>query len=234
MEPIIRTEHLRRIYNPGPDKVVALADVNLSIERGEILCILGTSGSGKSTLLNMLAGLEKPSHGAIYINNENITRMNERKLTKFRQQHIGFIFQSYNLMNDISALENVAMPLEFRGVSPKIRKVAAEKMLDAVGLGDRIKHKPREMSGGQQQRVGIARAFVSKPTIIFADEPTGNLDSKTTDTVMRLMVKMAKAINQTFIIVTHDPETSVYCDRVITLVDGEIISDVRNENIEGV
>lgn len=234
MDAMIRTEHLRRIYNPGPDKVVALGDINLAVARGEILCILGTSGSGKSTLLNMLAGLEKPSHGLVYVNNQEITHMSERKLTKFRQQNIGFIFQSYNLMNDISALENVAMPLEFRGVAPKIRRVAATEMLSAVGLGDRIKHKPREMSGGQQQRVGIARAFVSKPSIIFADEPTGNLDSKTTDTVMRLMVRMAKEIGQTFVIVTHDPETAVYCDRVITLVDGAIISDVRNEQIEGV
>lgn len=233
MDAMIRTENLRRIYNPGPDKVVALANVNLTVPKGEILCILGTSGSGKSTLLNMLAGLEKPSHGLIYINNEEITRMSERKLTKFRQKNIGFVFQSYNLMNDITALENVAMPLEFRGVPPKIRNAAAEQMLIEVGLGDRIKHKPREMSGGQQQRVGIARAFVAKPTIVFADEPTGNLDSKTTDTVMRLMVRMAKSIGQTFVIVTHDPETSVYCDRVITLVDGEIISDVYNEQIEG-
>lgn len=233
MEDIIITRELRRIYNPGPDKVVALGNINIAIKTGEIVCIFGTSGSGKSTLLNMLAGLEKPSHGQIIIKNQDISKLSEKKMTKFRQQHIGFVFQSYNLMNDITAMENVAMPLEFRGVSSKIRNKAAAHMLRQVGLGERLHQKPKEMSGGQQQRVGIARAFVSNPSIVFADEPTGNLDTKMTITIMELMVKMAKEINQTLIIVSHDPEIATYCDRIITLVDGVIISDVSKSDQKG-
>lgn len=234
MPPIIETRQLRKVYRLGKEKVVALGNINISIEKGDVCCVLGTSGSGKSTLLNMLAGLEKPTHGQIIIGGIDITKLNERRMTKFRQNYVGFVFQSYNLMNDITATDNVAMPLTYRGVSPGKRKKMARQMLHLVGLGDRYKHKPNQMSGGQQQRVGIARAFVSQPKIVFADEPTGNLDTKTTDTVMRLMVKLAKSIGQTLIIVTHDNEISEYCDRIITLVDGEIVSDISNRKIKNV
>ncbi len=229
MDELIRIEHLRKVYVIGTEKVVALEDINLTIHRGEVCCVLGTSGSGKSTLLNMLAGLEKPTRGDIYIGKHNIAKMNEKTLTRFRQKHVGFVFQSYNLMPALTAIENVAMPLVFRGVEKKEREKAAKRMLKNVGLSDRAHHRPTQMSGGQQQRVGIARAFVSKPAILFADEPTGNLDSKTTLEVMQLMTGMARENNQTLIIVTHDRDIAQYADRIIHIIDGQIDSDTFNE-----
>ncbi len=229
MDELIRIEHLRKVYVIGTEKVVALEDINLTIHRGEVCCVLGTSGSGKSTLLNMLAGLEKPTRGDIYIGKHNIAKMNEKTLTRFRQKHVGFVFQSYNLMPALTAIENVAMPLVFRGVGKKEREKAAKRMLKNVGLSDRAHHRPTQMSGGQQQRVGIARAFVSKPAILFADEPTGNLDSKTTLEVMQLMTGMARENNQTLIIVTHDRDIAQYADRIIHIIDGQIDSDTFNE-----
>lgn len=206
----------------GDEKVIALNDVSLKIKKGEICCFIGTSGSGKSTLLNMMAGLEKPSKGIIKIKNENVERMNEKTLVKFRQKYIGFIFQSYNLLPALTALENVSLPLTFRGINKKTREKIAKEMLSSVGLSKYILHKPTQMSGGQQQRVGIARAFVSKPPIIFADEPTGNLDSKTTHEVMKLMLTMVKENEQTLIIVTHDKSIAAYADRIIHILDGNI------------
>ncbi|MEG1870339.1 MAG: ABC transporter ATP-binding protein, partial [Oscillospiraceae bacterium] len=187
MEAIIRVENLYKIFHLGKEKVVALRNINLQIYKGEICCILGTSGSGKSTLLNQLAGLEKPSKGAVYIGKSNISIMNENRLAKFRQSNIGFIFQSYNLLPTMTALENVSMPLMFKGMPKAMRNKRALSLLKKVGLEGRVKHVPNQMSGGQQQRVGIARAFVAKPKIVFADEPTGNLDTATTLEVMELM-----------------------------------------------
>ncbi len=221
----IQIHNLRKVYRIGSEKVVALDDINLEIGRGEVLCILGTSGSGKSTLLNMLAGLEKPTRGTIRIGKTNIGTLSENKLALFRQKHIGFIFQSYNLMPALTALENVAMPLMFRGIGKSKRNRLALKMLTEVGLRNRAKHKPTQMSGGQQQRVGIARAFVARPKIVFADEPTGNLDTKTTLDVMNQMVTMSRENNQTFILVTHDSEISLFADRVIQIIDGKIERD---------
>ena len=230
MKPIIEIKNLKKIYKVGDEKVKALNGINLTIERGEICCILGTSGSGKSTLLNMLAGLEPPTKGEIRIGKARIDKMNENQLTDFRRKHVGFVFQSYNLMNALPAWANVAMPLEFRGVDKKTREKAAIEMLKAVNLGNRLNHTPSEMSGGQQQRVGIARAFVHHPKLVFADEPTGNLDSKTTIEVMKLMVSMAREHRQTLIIVTHDPEIADYADRIIHLIDGKIDSDKRTDH----
>lgn len=232
MQPIIQVKNIRKVYKLGGETVVALNDINLDIYPGQVCCILGTSGSGKSTLLNMLAGLEKPSKGSVVLDGKyNISTASENKLAYIRQKYIGFIFQAYNLMVSWTSLENVSAPLMFKGMNKSKREALGKKMLTEVGLENRIHHKPNEMSGGQQQRVGIARAFVSKPKIIFADEPTGNLDTKTTIQVMELMLKFARQHNQTIILVTHDREMSIYCDRIITLVDGNVISDVQNESI---
>ena len=194
----------------------------MKIKIGEVCCLLGTSGSGKSTLLNLMAGLEKPSRGTIKINGKHIEKMNERQLTKFRQKNIGFIFQSYNLLPTLTALENVSLPLTFKGIIKKRREQAAMEMLQAVGLEKHIKHRPTQMSGGQQQRVGIARAFVTKAPIVFADEPTGNLDSRTTQEVLQLMLELAKKNNQTLVIVTHDQNIAAFADRVYYILDGNI------------
>lgn len=228
---MIRVKNLRKVYRIGNERVVALANINLEILQGQICCIVGTSGSGKSTLLNQLAGLEKPTKGSVFIGKTNISSLSENRLAEFRQRHLGFIFQSYNLMPTMTALENVSLPMIFKGIRRSKRKKVALSMLSAVGLKKRAYHKPTQMSGGQQQRVGIARAFVTRPNVIFADEPTGNLDTKTTIEIMKMMVRFARKHNQTLIIVTHDPEIAEYADRVITLIDGAITSDIEHAPI---
>ena len=200
--------------------------------QGEICCIFGTSGSGKSTLLNQLAGLEKPTAGEVRIGGVPVSRLDENGLAAFRQKHVGFVFQSYNLLPELTAAENVAMPLMFRGLPRDVRELEARKMLCRVGLGNRMNHYPGQMSGGQQQRAGIARAFITRPDVVFADEPTGNLDSKTTKEVMEMIRKFARTFHQTIVLVSHDPEMTQYADRIVTLLDGEIISDVKTENKE--
>lgn len=229
MEPLIKIRNLKRIYKMGTEKVYALNGVDLDIYQGEILCLLGTSGSGKSTLLNMIAGLDRPTEGTIQIGNVDFTGLSEAKVTHFRQLYVGFVFQSYNLIPTLSALDNVALGLIFKGVPKKERDKQSMEILEKVGLGDRIHHKPSEMSGGQQQRVSIARAFVDKPRIVFADEPTGNLDTKTSFEVMNLMCQMARDYNQTLIIVTHDVDTSIYADRIVELRDGKIVREELND-----
>lgn len=222
LENLIQLRSLRKIYKMGDEKIVALDNIDLDIGKKEFVCLIGTSGSGKSTLLNMMAGLEKPTRGEIIINDMHLEKMDEKQLAKFRQLNIGFVFQSYNLIPTLTALENVSLVLTFKGVSKSSRDKVAAKMLKNVGLGNRLHHKPSEMSGGQQQRVSIARAFVSNPRIVFADEPTGNLDTKTTYEVMDLITGMAKEYSQTLVIVTHDVEISGYAHRVIHLRDGSI------------
>lgn len=230
--PVIQVKSLRKEYIMGEERVVALKNINLSIMKGEICCIFGTSGSGKSTLLNQLAGLEKPTRGEVRIGGVPVSRLDENGLAAFRQKHVGFVFQSYNLLPELTAVENVAMPLMFRGMSKAERELAAKKMLCRVGLGDRMNHYPGQMSGGQQQRAGIARAFITRPDIVFADEPTGNLDSKTTKEVMEMIRRFARTYHQTIVLVSHDPEMTEYADRIVTLIDGEIVSNVVTENKE--
>lgn len=222
MENIIEVKGIRKVYRVGNEKVIALENIDLSIGKGEICCLLGTSGSGKSTLLNLMAGLEKPTRGEIIIKNTHIEKLDEKRLVLFRQKYIGFVFQSYNLLPSLTALENVGMPLAFKGIPRRIRDKKSKQMLSSVGLKTHSNRKPSQMSGGQQQRVGIARAFVGNPEIVFADEPTGNLDSKTTVEVMDLITGIARENNQTLIIVTHDVKIAGYADRVIHILDGNI------------
>lgn len=235
MDTIILIENLKKVYLMGQEKVYALNGINLEIKKGEICCLFGTSGSGKSTLLNLVAGLEKPTRGSILVKNTQIEKLNEKQLAKFRQKYIGFIFQSYNLLPNLTALENVELPLVFKGYSRKVRRKAAVAMLKAVGLGDRLNHKPNQMSGGQQQRVSIARAFVERPEIIFADEPTGNLDSKTTREIMDLIAGMARKYGQTILLVSHDTEASDYADRIVYIKDGviESIEERKQSELKG-
>ncbi|MEE5989491.1 MAG: ABC transporter ATP-binding protein [Lachnospiraceae bacterium] len=229
--PVIRVKDLYKIYRIGTNKVYALNGVDFSVSKGEFCCIVGTSGSGKSTLLNMMAGLEPPTKGEIIVAGEHIEKKNEAGLVLFRQAHVGFIFQSYNLLPNLTALENVAMPLTFQGVPKTVRLKRAMKMLSLVGLEKYVRHRPGQMSGGQQQRVGIARALVVKPEIVFADEPTGNLDSNTTMDVLNLIRKIVHEEGQTVVMVTHDNNLAAYGDKIIHIKDGKIteIEDNRKK-----
>lgn len=230
-EPVIQVKDLYKIYRLGEEKVRALNGVDFTINRGEFCSIVGASGSGKSTLLNMLAGLEKPTKGEIVIAGEHIETKKENQLVAFRRQHIGFIFQSYNLLPTLSAIENVALPLTFQGIGRKARTKRALQLLNLVGLSTHTKHKPTQMSGGQQQRVGMARALVVEPEIIFADEPTGNLDSVTSEDMMELMRKVVYERNQTLVMVTHDDHLAGYADRIIRIKDGKVISITEQERV---
>lgn len=223
-EKVIEVRNVKKVYLMGSERITAVDDASFDIYKGEFCCLLGTSGSGKSTLLNLMAGIEKLTSGQIIIKGKNIHKMSEKNLAKFRQKYLGFVFQSYNLMNSMTALENVEFPLVFKRIPPKRRKKMARDMLVKVGLKTRLEHKPKQMSGGQQQRVGIARAFVAKPEIVFADEPTGNLDTKTTMEVMELIREVARANNQTIVMVTHDRRLAEFADKIIHILDGKIQS----------
>ncbi len=227
---MVKIENLTKEYPIGDEVVVALKNINLNIKQGEICCILGPSGSGKSTLLNQMAGMEKPTEGDVFIKGVPISRLREDELAAFRQDEIGFIFQSYNLIPTINTVDNVAMPLMFKGIDKEIRDIAAINMLKKVGLGNRLAHYPSQLSGGQQQRIGIARAFVAHPSVVFADEPTGNLDTKTTDEIMEMITEFARKYNMTIILVTHNPLIADLADRIITLKDGVIIGDLQKAN----
>ncbi|MBQ3201548.1 MAG: ABC transporter ATP-binding protein [Clostridia bacterium] len=239
--PLIEIRNAKKIYRVGSVDVHALRGVDLTINRGEICCIIGRSGSGKSTLLNVLAGLEHVTSGEIVIAGKRLHKMTQSELILFRQKHVGFIFQAFNLMPYYTALENVAFPLSFRGVKKRRRNALAKEALKAMGLETHMKHKPSEMSGGQQQRVGIARALVADPDIIFADEPTGNLDSSTSDDVMRTIVDVMRSRGKTLVMVTHDPHMAEFADKVIQILDGRIVSieynrhdaDVKEEAQQG-
>ena len=223
MEEVIQVRNLYKLYKVGDETVRALDGVDFDIHHGEFCAIVGTSGSGKSTLLNMLACLEKPTKGAIVIGGQHIENLKENELVAFRRNNVGFIFQSFHLMGTMNAVENVALPLSFRGEDRKLRLKKANQMLNLVGLKKHRKHMPNQMSGGQQQRVGVARALVVDPKIIFADEPTGNLDSHTSEDVMRLMQKVVREQKKTLVMVTHDNHLATYADRVFHIRDGKIL-----------
>lgn len=234
IEKVIQVKNVKKVYRMGNERISAVNGVSFDILKGEFCCLLGTSGSGKSTLLNLMAGIEKITSGEIIIKGKNIHKMSEKSLAKFRQRYLGFVFQSYNLMGSMTAIENVEFPLVFKRIRPKKRKKLAKDMLVKVGLSHRLHHRPKEMSGGQQQRVGIARAFVAKPEIVFADEPTGNLDTKTTMEVMELIKSIARENHQTIVMVTHDKRLADYADKIIHILDGqiqevEIIHDITQE-----
>lgn len=220
---VVDVKDLYKIYKVGTNKVRALNGVSFQVYEGEFCAIVGTSGSGKSTLLNMLAGLEHPTKGQIAIRGQHIEKMTENQLVAFRREHVGFIFQSFNLMGTMTTIENVALPLTFRGVPKKERLKRAERMVKLVGLEKHKKHRPNQMSGGQQQRVGMARALVLNPDIVFADEPTGNLDSVTSAEMMNLMRNVVNKHHKTLVMVTHDNHLASYADRIIHIRDGKII-----------
>lgn len=222
MDPIIYTRDLKKYYFAANYKIKALDGVSIDIYPGEICAIVGFSGSGKSTLLSLLAGLEHPTSGKIYIKRRPIYKMTESELVDFRLMNIGFVFQSFNLLSTMNAMENVALPLMFRGISRPVRLNAAKNLLVKMGLKKHLHNKPGELSGGQQQRVSIARAIITKPEIIFADEPTGNLDSKTSVQIMDLMTGVAKKRGATLVFVTHNPNQAQYADKVITIKDGRV------------
>lgn len=225
---MIEVKGVSKVYKMGKEQFTALSDVSLKVEKGEYVAVIGPSGSGKSTLMHIIGGLDTPTVGSVSIEEQDISKLKDKKLSKYRNEKIGFVFQAFNLENSQTALENVMMPLIFAGVKKSERKKRALEALDTVGLKDFYKHKPNEMSGGQRQRVSIARALVNNPQIVFADEPTGNLDSKSSESIMELF----KEINDkgfTIIMVTHNPEEANKAKRVVKIMDGKITSDIIKE-----
>ncbi|MDD3403651.1 MAG: ABC transporter ATP-binding protein [Hespellia sp.] len=231
MEELVRIKDMMKIYNPGENEVHALDHVDLTINKGELVAIIGHSGSGKSTLMNMIGALDVPTSGEYYLHGKNVLKLSENELSDIRNQEIGFIFQGFNLIANLDAIGNVELPLIYRGVDKKSRTKLAIHALSMVGLEERKKHKPSEMSGGQQQRVAIARAIAARPPIILADEPTGNLDSKSTNEIMDILVGLYKE-GRTVIIITHDDEIAARAKRVVRIIDGRIDADYYNENVD--
>lgn len=224
---LIEIREMRKVYKMGQEKIYALNGVSFSVETNEYMAIMGPSGSGKSTLMNMLGALDSPTTGDYILNGTNVSKLPDARVANIRNREIGFVFQTFNLLPRMSAQENVALPLVYAGYSRKQRMDKAAETLTAVGLGDRIRHKPNELSGGQRQRVAIARALVNDPSIILADEPTGNLDTKTSVEIMALFEKLHQNGN-TILLVTHEDDIADYAHRIIRLRDGEIESDTRN------
>jgi putative ABC transport system ATP-binding protein len=222
---ILTTENLTKTFKSGDHSLTVLHDVTFSIEKGISCAIVGPSGSGKTTLLGLCAGLDKPTSGSVNLNGQNISAFTEDRLTRVRNEQIGFVFQSFQLIPTLTALENVMVPLELRGIPYKKVEASALEILESVGLGDRTHHYPNQLSGGEQQRVGIARAFIHRPDILFADEPTGNLDGETGAQIERLLFDLNREQGTTLIIVTHDRELAQKCDRVIELKNGRIHAD---------
>ncbi|HIE15609.1 MAG TPA: ABC transporter ATP-binding protein [Bacteroidales bacterium] len=229
METIIRIEELVKKYFVGTQTIRALRGINLSVQRNEYVAIMGASGSGKSTMMNILGCLDVPTSGTYILNGKNVSSLDENELAEIRNKEIGFVFQTFNLLAKYSALENVSLPLVYAGIKKNDRENIAKNILERVGLKDRITHKPNELSGGQRQRVAIARAMVNKPSIILADEPTGNLDSETSIEIMRLFNKIHQ-LGNTVIIVTHESDIANFAQRIIKIKDGKIEDDTINSN----
>ena len=230
MDPIISVKDLKKTYIMGTEKVRALKSITLDIKKNEYVALMGPSGSGKSTLMNLLGCLDTPTAGDYILNGENVSTLDDSELAEVRNKEIGFVFQTFNLLPRLSSLENVALPLVYAGFSKSNRLDKAKETLTQVGLGDRVEHKPNELSGGQRQRVAIARALVNDPAIILADEPTGNLDTKTSIEIMEIFEKLHQAGN-TIIVVTHEPDIASHAHRVIRLRDGLVEKDEPNKNI---
>ena len=230
MQPIISISNLRKTYVMGMEEIHALKKVSLDINRNEYVALMGPSGSGKSTLMNLLGCLDTPSEGDYILNDSNVSQLTDSELAEIRNKEIGFVFQTFNLLPRLSSLENVALPLVYAGLSRTKRLERAEEVLEMVGLGDRIYHKPNELSGGQRQRVAIARALVNRPSIILADEPTGNLDTKTSVEIMEILEKI-HAQGNTIIVVTHEPDIAEHAHRIVRLRDGLVETDELNTNI---
>jgi putative ABC transport system ATP-binding protein len=221
----VRADKITKLYGEGEASVRALCTVSLEVGRGEFVAVMGPSGSGKSTLMHLLAGLDKPTEGDVYIEGENVTTMKDKELTLLRRQRVGFIFQAFNLIPQLTAEENIVLPLT---LAREKANGNLTSLLDQVGLTDRRTHKPTELSGGQQQRVAVARALITEPAVVFADEPTGNLDSQSSDDILSLLRRAATERNQTTVMVTHDAHAASYADRVIFLADGKIVREMSD------
>jgi putative ABC transport system ATP-binding protein len=231
-DPILDVRGVSKTYGSGAAEVHALDHVDLAVDRGELVAIMGPSGSGKSTLMHLLAGLDRPSEGSVEIAGQDITSMGDKQLTLLRRKHIGFVFQAFNLLPTLTAAENVELPLAIAGRKPD--RAWVDRVIDAVGLRERLSHKPAELSGGQQQRVAAARALASKPAIVFADEPTGNLDSASGTELLGFMRRSVDEYGQTIVMVTHDPNSAAFADHVLFLADGRIVDEMANPTAEKV
>ncbi|CAH1191384.1 ABC transporter ATP-binding protein YtrE [Paenibacillus auburnensis] len=226
---MLRVENIKHAFKTGNEWTTVLHDISFEVKEGEMVALLGSSGSGKSTLLNLMAGLMKPTEGHIYIADHDIVQMGENKLAEFRRKHIGFIFQAYELITSLTVRENVELPLVFQSVSPSVRKEKALALLEQVGIPDKADLFPSQLSGGQQQRVSIARSLITEPSVIFADEPTGNLDSKTEEEIIAILLRLNQTMKTTFIVVTHEHEVAEQMQRTFSLRDGYLIHDLNSE-----
>lgn len=230
MNPILSARDVRKVYRTGTQEVEALRDVSLDIMAGEMVMVMGPSGNGKTTMLNCLSGLDDIDNGTVFVDGEEIHSMSDARRTEHRAQRMGFVFQSFNLIPVFTAIENVELPLLVTGVKAKEARERAQAIMERVELGDRTGHRPTELSGGEQQRVAIARALVSEPAIVWADEPTGNLDSQTTAEIMTIIARLHREEGLTVVLVTHEPDVAAWAERVITFRDGLVVSDVRKDS----
>jgi putative ABC transport system ATP-binding protein len=224
-EPIVRVANVHKYFRRGSEQIDVLMDLSLDVPEGEFLALMGPSGSGKTTLLNLIAGLDRPSQGTIQVGNDVISDMSEARLAKWRTRNVGFIFQFYNLLPVLTAYENVELPLLLLPMSREERKRQVTTALELVGLSDRMRHRPGQLSGGQQQRAGIARAIVTDPTLLVADEPTGDLDTKSAHEILDLMAELKESLNKTILMVTHDPKAAVRAERVMHLEKGQLVRE---------
>jgi putative ABC transport system ATP-binding protein len=224
-EPVVRCRNLHKFFRRGSEQIDVLIDLSLDVVEGEFLALMGPSGSGKTTLLNLIAGLDQPSEGEIWVGDQLISAMSEAQLARWRTRHVGFVFQFYHLLPVLTAYENVELPLLLLPMSASERKRQVLTALDLVSLSDRLSHRPGQLSGGQQQRVGIARAIVTDPTLIVADEPTGDLDAKSAEEILKLLVELQRGLNKTIIMVTHDPRAAAKAERILHLEKGQLVRE---------